>query len=53
MPVPYIFSLTFDATKKIIGALDRVIPCQEFCVPDFLIFVQDLRYFSSKFPRLA
>jgi len=25
----------FDVRKKIISALDRVIPCQEFCVPDF------------------
>jgi len=26
----YISSLSFDARKKIIGALDRVIPCQEY-----------------------
>jgi len=32
----------FDVRKKIISALDRVIPCREFCKPDFL-----------KLPRLA
>jgi len=39
MSVIYISSLSFDARKKIISALDRVISCQDFCVPDFLIFV--------------
>jgi len=35
----YVSSLSFDAWKKIIIALDRVIPSQEFCATDFLIFV--------------
>jgi len=39
MYITYISSLSFQARKKIISALDRVIPFQEFCVPDFLIFV--------------
>jgi len=39
MSVTYISSLSFDARKRIISALDGVIPCQELCVPDFLIFV--------------
>jgi len=41
----YISSLSFDFwcyRKKIISELDRVIPCQEFCVPYFKIFVQEL-----------
>jgi len=42
-PVTYISSLSFDARKKI-GASDREVLCQEFCVPDFLIFVDELRY---------
>jgi len=37
--VTYISSLSFDARKKIMSVLDRVIPSQEFYVPDFLIFV--------------
>jgi len=31
--------MSFDAKKKIISALDSVIPCQEFSVQDFTIFV--------------
>jgi len=34
-----ISSTSFAARKNIISVLNRVIPCQEFCVPDFLIFV--------------
>jgi len=31
-----VFSLIFDARKKIINALDRIIPCQDFLfLPDF------------------
>jgi len=51
--VTYISSLSFDARKEIISALNRVNPCQELCIPDFFIFVQELRYLSSKFPRPA
>jgi len=37
--VIYISSLIFEVRKKIISALDRVIPWQDFCLSDFLIFV--------------
>jgi len=53
MSVIYISILSFDARKKIIGALERIIPCQEFCVADFLIFVYELRYLGSNFTRSA
>jgi len=35
MSVTYISSLSFDAKKKKIGALNRGILCQEYNVPDF------------------
>jgi len=38
MSVTYISSLSFDAKKKIVSALYRVIPRQEFCVPDCFKF---------------
>jgi len=38
MNVTYISSLRFDVRKKIISAFARVIPLQEFCAIDFLIF---------------
>jgi len=41
-----ICSLSFDAKKKIISVLDRVSPCLEFFVLDFLIFVYELKYLS-------
>jgi len=39
MSASYISSLNFDARKKIISALDKVISCQELYAPDYLIFV--------------
>jgi len=39
MSVIYISSLSFDAGKKIINALDIETRWQEFHVSDFLIFV--------------
>jgi len=46
MSVTYISSLTFDARKKIISALDRVVPWQNF-VYQIFVFVWELRYLSS------
>jgi len=44
-----VFSLIFEARKKIISASDRVIPCQDFLfLSDFWNFVMELRYLSSK-----
>jgi len=48
--VTNLFSLSFDARKKNIGALDRGILCQEFCVPDLWIFVYMVRYLILLFP---
>jgi len=53
MSVTCISSLRFDAGKKIISALDRVIPCQQFCVTGFLILCLGAEIFKFKVSQVS
>jgi len=46
--------MIFDARKKKISGTDRVIQCQDFLfLPDFLNFVLELRYLTTKLRTLS